>query len=155
MSRTLSFNQGMAEDQSNTHFFYPFQPSTFQFRVWNGKFGKLKNLDALDGENGAFYRQIDGLGFGRTFGQLVNQTSCPSISLKWKLSDLRFLSKRCVCHKLGVYASYTPRTHIYMPQPNQVRNGLLGLVLESQLELDLNCIGPLLGIFFIELHTRY
>ena len=35
-------------------------------------FGKLKNLDPLDGENGGFYRQIEGLGFGRMFGQSVN-----------------------------------------------------------------------------------
>lgn len=61
----------------------------------------------MDGENDGIF-----IGFGGTFGQLVNHASCLRISSKWKWSDLRLLFRRCVRYRLGAYASYTQRTHL-------------------------------------------
>ena len=61
---------------------------------------------------------------------------------------LGFLSRRCVCHRLGAYALYTHIHTFCKPRLNRSKMGFqdLGLVSGSWLGLSLDYIGSLLGI---------
>ena len=61
---------------------------------------------------------------------------------------LGFLSRKCICHRLGAYALYTHIHTFCKPRLNRSKMGFwdLGLVSGSWLGLSLDYIGSLLGI---------
>ena len=60
----------------------------------------------MDPFGGDIYKTISVLGLGETFGQSDDYDGCPSLSPKWKWTDLRLLSRRCVCITYPVYEPF-------------------------------------------------